>query len=61
MEAEANRFAGLILLPPPAFRAEIGQSKDPDIRHVIALSERYQVSVEAVSRAYVTYRSKPLR
>jgi Zn-dependent peptidase ImmA (M78 family) len=52
MEVEANRFAGLILLPPPS---------NPDIRQLIAMSEKYQVSLEATGRAYVTYRTSQLR
>jgi Zn-dependent peptidase ImmA (M78 family) len=60
MEVEANRFAGLILLPPPSFRVDVGQSKDPDIRQLIAMSEKYQVSLEATGRAYVTYRNEPV-
>lgn len=60
MEVEANRFASLILLPPPRFRRDANQLKDPDLQHVAALSEQYKVSMEAVSRAYVTYRTEPV-
>ncbi len=60
MEVDANRFASLILLPPPAFRADVNQHKDADIRQIIALSQRYQVSLEAVGRAYVKFRSDPV-
>lgn len=60
MEVEANRFASLILLPPSSFRRDANQSKDPDLRHIAALSEQYKVSMEAVSRAYVTYRAEPV-
>lgn len=57
MEVEANRFASLILLPPRVFRRDVDQSRDPDLQHVIALSDKYQVSLEAVGRAYTGYRS----
>jgi Zn-dependent peptidase ImmA (M78 family) len=57
MEVEANRFASLLLLPPPRFRRDVDQYRDASLQHVIALSEKYLVSLEAVSRAYVTYRS----
>ena len=60
MEVEANRFASLILLPAPHFRVDVAKTKDPDLRQVSALSEKYKVSKEAVSRAYVTYRSEPV-
>jgi Zn-dependent peptidase ImmA (M78 family) len=60
MEVEANRFASLILLPPPTFRRDVDQSKDPNLQHIVALSEKYLVSMEAVSRAYATYRHDPV-
>ena len=59
MEAEANRFASLILLPPPIFRRDVEGHHDPDLQHVIRLSDRYQVSREATGRAYITYRDEP--
>lgn len=57
MEVEANRFASLILLPPPRFRQDVDRSHEPNIQHIKELSEKYEVSLEAVSRAYVTFRS----
>jgi hypothetical protein len=60
MEVEANRFASLILLPPPVFRRDVDQSSDPNLQRIIALSDKYQVSLEAVGRAYVSYRSDPV-
>ena len=60
MEVEANRFASLILLPPPTFRRDADQSDNPDLNQIVALSEKYQVSLEAVSRSYVMYRSDPV-
>src|SRR5262245_42312034 len=62
MEAEAKRCPSLSLLPPPSFRRDVNnyKSKDPDLQQVVVLSGKYQVSMEAVSRAYVTYRSDPV-
>jgi Zn-dependent peptidase ImmA (M78 family) len=59
MEAEANRFASLVLLPPQRFRRDVEASRDPDLQHVIGLSNQYDVSREATGRAYVTYRDEP--
>src|SRR5579859_8018269 len=60
MEVDANRFASLILLPAPTFRLDAGLHKEANIRHIIALSEKYQVSLEALSRTYVSFRAEPL-
>jgi hypothetical protein len=59
-EAEANRFASLILLPPPYFRRDVGASREPDLEDIIRLSRRYKVSKEACGRAYIDYRDEPL-
>jgi Zn-dependent peptidase ImmA (M78 family) len=59
MEAEANRFASLILLPPKHFRSDVAATKDPSLQHVTSLSERYNVSKEAVARAYTDFRDEP--
>lgn len=58
MEAEANRFASLILLPPPMFRRDVATSRDPDLQHIVRLSNRYEVSKEATGRAYITFRNE---
>jgi Zn-dependent peptidase ImmA (M78 family) len=59
MEAEANRFASLILLPPPIFRRDVEAFRDPDLQHITKLSNRYEVSREATGRAYIMYRDEP--
>lgn len=59
-EAEANRFASLILVPPPLFRREANEGKDPDLRQVVKLADRYEVSKEVAGRAYVDYRNEPI-
>jgi hypothetical protein len=59
MEAEANRFSSHILLPAKHFRKDVSLGKDPDLQQVIRLSDKYDVSREALGRAYITYRSEP--
>lgn len=50
MEAEANEFAGLLLVPPPALRKFIPQG-DPTLAH-------FDVSKEVAARAYARYHSE---
>jgi Zn-dependent peptidase ImmA (M78 family) len=51
MEVEANRFASLLLIPPPMLRSSVrGQS--PDLQSVIKLARDFHVSKEAMARAY---------
>jgi Zn-dependent peptidase ImmA (M78 family) len=59
-EAEANRFASLMLLPPPRFRKDANVSKEPSLSDILALAERYNVSKEVAGRAYVDYRAEPV-
>jgi Zn-dependent peptidase ImmA (M78 family) len=60
MEVEANRFAAHILMPAPFFRPDVAVGKDPDLNQLIKLADRYDVSKEAASRAYVRYRDEPV-
>lgn len=60
MEVEANRFAALILMPPPLFRPDAAQGKEPNLRQIVALAARYDVSKEAAARAYVQFRDEPV-
>lgn len=59
-EAEANRFAGLMLVPPPIFRKDANASRDPDLKDILNLAERYGVSKEVAGRCYVDYRHEPV-
>lgn len=59
-EAEANRFAGLMLVPPPVFRKDANKSKDPDLCEILRLAKRYEVSKEVAGRCYVDYRTEPV-
>lgn len=60
MEAEANLFASLVLMPPPYLRAFLKSYKKVDIAAIIAVATHFQVSVEAAARAYVDYHGDPL-
>jgi Zn-dependent peptidase ImmA (M78 family) len=55
MEVEANQFAALILMPPPALRKFIEGKRDPNLSHVLDLAELFDVSKEAAARAYAEY------
>ena len=54
MEVEANQFAANLLMPVKYFRAELRGMGEPDIGHIVGLSDKYDVSVEAASRRYVS-------
>jgi IrrE N-terminal-like domain len=54
MEVEANRFSSLILMPPPLLRPYL-KRRDPDIRHMAELADLFQVSKQAMARAYALY------
>ena len=53
MEAEANRFAAALLMPPLILRGEIRKARAPNLDKVLRLSDFFDVSREALSRAYV--------
>ena len=55
MEVEANRFASLILMPPPALRTRLAKQPAPSIEGVFALAEEFDVSKEAMARAYCNF------
>ena len=54
MEFEANRFAALMLMPPPMLRPELAR-KAPSMAEVIRLAAEFEVSKEAMARSYVEY------
>jgi Zn-dependent peptidase ImmA (M78 family) len=56
MEVEANRFSSLVLMPPPRLRAEIG-NRAPSIEHMLSLATKFDVSKDAMARAYAEYHS----
>lgn len=55
MEAEANRFSALILMPPPKLRSFMGGLRDPDLGHIINLATHFDVSKDPAARAYAEY------
>jgi hypothetical protein len=55
MEAEANQFAALLLIPPPLFSPKLARLGDPNIAQVTQLAKEFQVSKEAMARAYAEY------
>lgn len=55
MEAEANRFAAMLLIPPPVLRAELKAIRRPDVRDIIRLANLFDVSKDAMARAYADY------
>lgn len=59
MEVEANRFASLLLIPPPYLRRQLSGRK-PDIAHMVELAEMFDCSKEAMARAYADYHSEPV-
>jgi Zn-dependent peptidase ImmA (M78 family) len=54
MEVEANRFSSLMLIPPPTLRKALGNSS-PDLAKVVNLAGHFEVSKQAMSRAYADY------
>jgi len=55
MEAEANRFAALLLMPPSILRAELRKIRQPGLKDIVDLANMFEVSKEAMARAYVDY------
>lgn len=58
IEAEANRFASALLMPPRRLRSEMGRA--PDLQDIIALAGQFGVSREAMARAYVEASREPI-
>lgn len=51
IEAEANRFAAHLLMPPRRIRASI-RCRRPDLAEVVRLAGEFKVSKEAMARSY---------
>lgn len=60
MEAEANRFAALLLMPPPLLRPIIDGKRYPSLQTVLELHEHFDVSKEAAARAYAEYNAESI-
>jgi len=59
IEAEANRFAAKLLMPPVRVRQAIGQSGST-LESLIALAKNFAVSKEAMARAWVDAHREPV-
>lgn len=55
MEVEANRFASLILMPPPFLRPRLAKKAGPSIESVLDLADEFEVSKQAMARAYADH------
>ena len=60
MEVEANRFAALILMPPPLLRPRLRQTRHPRLEHLVSLAETFDVSKDAMARAYAEHHDEPV-
>jgi Zn-dependent peptidase ImmA (M78 family) len=60
MEAEANRFSALILMPPPLLRPYMARLGDPDLSGVLHIHTDFVVSKDAAARAYAQYHDQPV-
>lgn len=60
MEVEANQFSALLLIPPPHLRRLLATQREIGIDHIFQLSAAFQVSKEAMARAYVDYHDETL-
>lgn len=58
IEAEANRFAAQVLMPPARVRKHIGQN-DASLEAIVAMSREFEVSKEAMARAWVSANRNP--
>jgi hypothetical protein len=52
IEAEANAFAAALLMPAARIRANVG-SRPPNLSQIVELAREFDVSKEALARAYV--------
>lgn len=59
IEAEANRFAAQLLMPPKRIRSAIGRS-DSSLESLVAMAANFGVSKEAMARAWVDAHREPV-
>lgn len=52
IEAEANRFAAHLLMPPARIRSSL-RSRQPDLGEIVRLAGEFGVSREAMARGYI--------
>lgn len=58
IEAEANRFAAQLLMPPARVRQLIGQG-EASLQGIVAMAREFRVSKEAMARAWVDANRNP--
>ena len=59
MEVEANVFAAELLLPTSLVRPFLNRKAGLDVDHIIALSDKFEVSKESAARRYVEFQDEP--
>jgi len=60
MEVEANRFASLLLMPPPLVRARLRDARRPRLEQIVEMAEAFGVSRDAMGRAYAAHHDEPI-
>lgn len=60
MEFEANQFAALLLMPPPILRLQLRQARQPTLTDLVRFAEMFDVSKEAMARAFVDHARQSL-
>ncbi len=60
MEVEANRFAALLLMPPAQLEARMREALSPRLEQVIALADAFDVSKDAMARAFTENHDQPV-
>jgi hypothetical protein len=55
MEAEANEFSALLLMPPHVLRKFTEKEREPNLNHVPLIAKHFRVSKEAAARSYARY------
>ena len=58
MEAQANQFSSLILMPPPELRKILNRDRFTYLDRVFEIHEYFDVSKEAAARAFAEYNSE---
>lgn len=59
MEVEANQFSAELLMPSKLIQTDIKRLKGPEIDHIVALADKYDVSKESMGRRYTEFQDEP--
>ena len=60
LEAEANRFSALLLMPPQILREELRKIRQPKVTDIVRLSDLFDVSKDAMAISYVEHSRHPV-